>query len=134
MQPSAVGWIKLRIIKETNQEFKDETHIIYVNSSKQDDTELGRLMHDLHCKNADDMYSKVLEDRVRKLKETQKGVERMCKELEDLIELATKDARKEIAISLAKMGMPAEQIAEVVEIKAATVRLWLDKDLNPIKE
>ena len=91
-------------------------------------------MHDLHCKNADDMYSKVLEDRVRKLKETQKGVERMCKELEDLIELATKDARKEIAISLAKMGMPAEQIAEVVEIKAATVRLWLDKDLNPIKE
>ena len=72
MQPSAVGWIKLRIIKETNQEFKDETHIIYVNSSKQDDTELGRLMHDLHCKNADDMYSKVLEDRVRKLKETQK--------------------------------------------------------------
>ena len=72
MQPSAVGWIKLRIIKETNQEFKDETHIIYVNSSKQDDTELGHLMHDLHCKNADDMYSKVLEDRVRKLKETQK--------------------------------------------------------------
>ena len=123
-----------RNIEETNKKFADETHIIYVNSSKQDDTELGRLMHDLHCKNADDMYSKVLEDRVRKLKETQKGVERMCKELEDLIELATKDARKEIAISLAKMGMPAEQIAEVVEIKAATVRIWLDKDLNPIKE
>ena len=68
------------------------------------------------------------------LKDIIRGVERMCKELEDLIKLATKDARKEIAISLAKMGMPAEQIAEVVEIKAATVRLWLDKDLNPIKE
>ena len=61
-----------RNIEETNKKFTDETHIIYVNSSKQDDTELGHLMHDLYCKNADDMYSKVLADRVRELKETQK--------------------------------------------------------------
>lgn len=29
-----------------------------MNSRKQDDTELGRLMHDLHCKNAGDIYYK----------------------------------------------------------------------------
>lgn len=134
MQPSAVGWIKLRIIKETNQEFKDETHIIYVNSSKQDDTELGRLMHDLHCKNADDMYSKVLADRVRELKETQEGAESMCKELEELIELGKAETKKEVAIALDRRGMHLDEIAEITGAKAATVRIWLEKDLNPIKE
>ena len=127
-----------RNIKETNQEFKDETHIIYVNSSKQDDTELGHLMHDLHCKNADDMYSKVLADRVRELKETQKGVESMCKELEELIKLGVADGKtetqKEVAIALDRRGMHLDEIAEITGAKAATVRLWLDKDLNPIKE
>lgn len=42
---------------ETGEIFEDGQHIIYVNSKKQDDTELGRLMHDLHCKEADKMYS-----------------------------------------------------------------------------
>ena len=31
-------------------------------------------MHDLHCKNAEDMYSRILADRVYELKETQEGV------------------------------------------------------------
>ena len=34
----------------------------------QDDTEIGKLVHDLHCKNAEDMYSEVLAQRVRELK------------------------------------------------------------------
>ena len=33
-----------RIIKEVNDDFMDEAHIIYVNARRQDDTELGRLM------------------------------------------------------------------------------------------
>ena len=36
-------------IKEVGESFQDEAHIIYVNSRKQEDTELGKLMHDLHC-------------------------------------------------------------------------------------
>ena len=60
-----------RKIEEVSENFKDEAHIIYVNSKKQEDTELGRLMHDLHCKNAEDMHSKILADRVYELKETQ---------------------------------------------------------------
>lgn len=70
-----------RKIEEISESFKDEQHIIYVNSSKQEDTELGYLMHDLHCKNAEDMHSKVLAERVFELKETQKGVELMCREM-----------------------------------------------------
>lgn len=73
-----------RKIEEVSENFKDEAHIIYVNSKKQEDTELGRLMHDLHCKNAEDMHSKILADRVYELKETQKGVEFMCREMEQI--------------------------------------------------
>ena len=62
----------------------DEAHIIYVNAKRQDNTELGRLMHDLHCKNAKDMYSKVLADRAYELKETKMGVEFMCHEMEKI--------------------------------------------------
>ena len=127
-----------RNIEETNKKFADETHIIYVNSSKQDDTELGHLMHDLYCKNADDMYSKVLADRVRELKETQRGAESMCKELEELIKLGVADGKtetqKEVAIALDQRGMHPDEIAEITGAQAATIRIWLDKDLNPIKE
>lgn len=55
-----------------------------MNSRKQEDTELGRLMHDLHCKNADEMHSPVLAKRVHELKDTQKGVELMCHEMEKI--------------------------------------------------
>ena len=41
-------------------------------------------MHDLHCKEADKMYSNVLSARVQKLKETTEGVNQMCQELEEI--------------------------------------------------
>lgn len=134
-----------RTIEESGKKFPDETHIIYVNSKRQDDTELGRLMHDLHCTNAKDMYSKVLAERVYELKETQKGVDFMCQELEQIysegMEIGEKrgerrgekrgikkgalNKTKEIAISMAEMGFPIEKIAEVVKINAETVRGWI---------
>ena len=73
-----------RKIEEVSESFNDEAHIIYVNSKKEEDTELGRLMHDLHCKNAEDMYSEILANRVRELKGTQKGVESMCREMDQI--------------------------------------------------
>ena len=80
------------------------------------------------------MYSKVLADRVRELKETQEGAESMCKELEELIELGKAETKKEVAIALDRRGMHLDEIAEITGAKAATVRIWLEKDLNPIKE
>ena len=35
-----------RIVKETGKNFNDEAHIIYVNAQIQDETALGKLMHD----------------------------------------------------------------------------------------
>lgn len=48
----------------------------------QQDTELGRLMHDFHCKDAEQMNSEILARRVCELKETQEGVEFMCREMD----------------------------------------------------
>ena len=67
-----------RVIKETGDFFGDGTHIIYVNSEIKDETKLGRLMYDFSCTEADNMYNKVLADRVRFFKEDRKGQEIMC--------------------------------------------------------
>ena len=75
-----------RKVDELGTDFGDESQIIYVNSQKRGDTELGRLMHDMNCASPNQMYSKTLAARVRELKETQKGVDGMCKEVEELFE------------------------------------------------
>ena len=127
-----------RRIKETGENFKDESHIIYVNAGKQEDTELGRLIHDLNCKNADEMYSRVLADRVRELKETEEGVEAMCREMEKIYQegreegIVTGEMKKarETAISLAEMGITVEKIAQAVRMSVTIVQDWIAESLG----
>lgn len=133
-----------RKIEEVSEDFKDEAHIIYVNSKIQNDTELGRLMHDLHCKNAADMYSGILADRVRELKETQKGMVIMCNELEEIysegvesgerrgIEKGELKKAREATISLAKMGLPVDKIAQAVNVNIDTVQEWIEESLSVV--
>ena len=126
-----------RHIKEADNSFQDEAHIIYVNSRKQEDTELGRLMHDLHCRNADKMHSPVLAKRVHELKDTQKGVELMCHEMEKIYSEGMESgekrgelkAKKETALSLAEMGLPVEKIAKAVNHNVKDVQKWIDETL-----
>ena len=126
-----------RHIKEADNSFQDEAHIIYVNSRKQEDTVLGRLMHDLHCRNADKMHSPVLAKRVHELKDTQKGVELMCHEMEKIysegMESGELKAKKETALSLAEMGLPVEKIAKAVNHNVNEVQKWIDENLCAIK-
>lgn len=71
-----------RVIQELSTLFNDGEHIIYVNGAYKADTPLGRLVHDFNCTNANDMYYKELAERVRYFKETEKGVESMCRTME----------------------------------------------------
>ena len=122
-----------RVIEEVCEDFEDESHIIYVNSKRQDDTELGQLMHDLHCKNASDMNSKVLAERVRELKETQKGVEFMCREMEQIysegmengIEKGELKKAKDTALSMALDGMKIDKIAQYLKVNPKLVQEWI---------
>ena len=128
-------------IQETGREFGDGSHIIYVNSGRQDDTELGILMRDFHCKRADDMHSTVLSERVRELKETQEGVDVMCHEMEKIysegeksgeergriqgIEEGENQAKREMTLSLFRMGISVEKIAEAARVSVKQVQEWL---------
>lgn len=58
--------------------FEDGEHIVYVNGSIQDDTPVGRLMHDFTCTDPNQMYYQPLADRVRYFKEHKEGVKAMC--------------------------------------------------------
>ena len=81
-----------RTISESGNLFGDKSHIIYVNGEITDDTELGKLMHDFHCTKAGDMNYKLLADRVRYFKETQKGRNAMCAIVEDYAAEREKEA------------------------------------------
>ena len=84
-----------RTVKETGESFEDGAHIIYVNSQIKNETELGKLMHDFSCTNAEDMNYSVLADRVRYFKEDEKGVSTMCKAMEDMRNEAHEEGRRE---------------------------------------
>ena len=122
-----------RHIKEADDSFQDEAHIIYVNSKKQENTELGRLMYDLHCKNADEMHSPVLAKRVHELKDTQKGVELMCHEMEKIYSEAMESgelkAKKETALSMAEEGMDVKKIARLVKVSEDDIQKWIDENM-----
>ena len=122
-----------RHIKEVDDSFQDEAHIIYVNSRKQEDTELGRLMHDLYCKNADEMHSPVLAKRVHELKDTQKGVELMCHEMEKIysegMESGELKKAKETALSMAEKGMDVKKIARLVKVSEDDIQKWIDENM-----
>lgn len=55
--------------ERTGRVFKDRQMIIYINSRMRTETELGRLMHDFHCENPDDMYCEEIADSEQHLKD-----------------------------------------------------------------
>ena len=95
------------------------------------------------------MYSEVLSGRVRTLKETEEGIEEMCRELEELYQMGMMDgrtegrnegialgraegraegeriAKKEMVFSLAEIELPVEKIAELVKVSVQQVQEWL---------
>ena len=93
------------------------------------------------CYDKKKMYSKVLADRVRELKETQEGVDFMCREMDAIYNEGEKRGRaqgvaeglaagemkkaKETAIELAGRGMTVLDIADIVKVSVNLVQEWL---------
>lgn len=108
-----------RTIDENGRSFVDGSHIIYVNSRIQDDTPLGRLMHDFCCKNPDDMHYKELADKTRYFKENEKGVEQMGEVMEKLIVKREQEAVEKASKKLEAKAARAEAKVAKAEAKAA---------------
>lgn len=91
------------------------------------------------------MHSEILAKRVYELKETPKGVENMCREMEELMNEGIKIGEirgekrgekrgraegelkkaKETAKELYKIGMEEEKIAEILKVSQDDIKKWI---------
>ena len=72
-----------RMIRELKcKAFGDGAHIIYVNGATRSATDIGRLVHDLLCHDAAEMYFDVLRKQVSQFKNSEEGRHAMCKAME----------------------------------------------------
>ena len=102
-----------RTIAQNGKDFKDGSHIIYVNGEKRyDNTELSMLMHDFFCKDAKDVKNAVLADRVRHFKEEESGVEEMCEIMQKLANDAAYEKTVEIAKGLLGDGISVDIVSK----------------------
>lgn len=116
-----------RYIKETEEYFNDGSHIIYVNASYKDDTDLGKLMHDFCCTNPDDMNYEILSTTARYYKENKEGLYVMGRVMEEMIN----DERKSFALDLLEIGkLSNEEIAKCSKLPLEVVE-ELSKELQP---
>ena len=92
-------------------------------------------MYDLQCRTADEMFSEILAERVRELKETPEGVDSMCREMDEIynegiergLEKGKMEMKQETVLSMANLGMPVEQIAAVVKESIGMVQKWISE-------
>ncbi len=101
--------------------FNDGAHIIYVNGKYKGNDPMGDLMHDFHCKKAGDMKSRILAERARYLKESDKGVRHMCRIMEEFAKEERKEGRDERTIEMAAKllesgDMTEERIKELFKL------------------
>lgn len=116
-----------RINTATGKPFDDDEHIIYVNgkyTNKGDDSDLAKLMHDFLCSNADDMLLPLMAESTRYYKTNPKGVEYMCKSMEDRLNAKA----MEIALKLIARGKQTlEEIAEDSSLSLDEVKALAEK-------
>lgn len=112
-----------RYIREIEEYFNDGSHIIYVNASYKDDTELGKLMHDFSVIEPEDMNFKVLANATGYYKKDKEGIQAMCKVMEDMIT----DEKKLVAMRMLEDGKLAkEDIAKYSDLTLEVVEELAD--------
>ena len=84
-----------RINLATGKSFEDGEHILYVNGEYRGESDIGKLMHDFNCTQADDMNFELMAERTRYLKEDPKGVSEMCQIMEDMRNESLKEGIQE---------------------------------------
>ena len=129
-----------RCIMDTREEFRDGSHIVYVNGSYRGSSPIGRLMHDFSCTSPDEMNYKVLADRVRYYKESKEGVDKMCRAVENLVEKygkqyeeigetrGTAKEKKATALRMLNSGKYSlNEIADISELSIEEIKILQTK-------
>ena len=71
---------------DTGKTLGDGTHIIYVNGATRSTSDIGKLVHDLQCPDAAEMYFDVLSKQVSQFKKSDEGRRTMCRAFERVAE------------------------------------------------
>ena len=94
-----------RYVNGTGKKYGDGSHIIHVSANLTDEeTPLGRLMHDLRCADPDEMHYTELRDKVSYYKRTEKGVAEMSAVFDEMMEKVREMSFKEGELEGRKEG------------------------------
>lgn len=116
-----------RTIRETGSLFGDGSHILYVNGAYRDGTPIGKLMHDFACIDPDHMNYKLLADRVRYFKRTEKGVRSMCKIMEDFGREVAEEVTKQVTKQVTE-----QKILEHIKMLIKNLNLTLEEAMDAL--
>ena len=96
---------------DTGECLGDGTHIVYVNGATRSATEIGRLVHDLLCRDAAEMYFDVLKRQVSKFKNSEEGRLSMCEAMEKIAERNKAEGKRETMFATAKRMLKSRMLA-----------------------
>lgn len=112
-----------RMNLDADEPFGDGEHIIYVNGEYRGDTDIGKLMHDFNCTNANDMNFELMAAKTKYLKENEEGVAQMCKAMEELFEEGKKKKGMETALLMLEDGdLSLDKIARYTGLSVDDVK------------
>lgn len=96
--------------------------ITYVNSKIQNNTELGKIMHDFYCTDANDIKNNKLAKRVKYFKEDKEGVNDMSSVFEEIKTEAKKENAYEIAKNLILLGIEDDKVLQSTKITKSALK------------
>ena len=113
-----------RMIRELKSKaFGDGAHIIYVNGATRSASEVGRLVHDLQCPDAAEMYFDVLSKQVSQFKKSEEGRRTMCRAMEKIEARGKRETMLATAKRMLKDGILAlKDIARYSGLSLAQVK------------
>ena len=121
-----------KTIAGLNAAFEDRQHVLYVNASYKGDDPIGYLMHDFLCSDPDEMLTPILAEKARFLKTDPKGVDIMCKAMDELREQSIKRGEEAALLMSIKNIMEglkytAQQAMDLLKIPASEQPKYLAK-------
>ena len=94
-----------------------------MNGAAKSSSEIGKLIHDLQCRNAEEMYFDVLRKRVGEFKNSTEGRSDMCKAVEGLVNKGKRENMLATAKRLLANGkLLLKEIAECTGLSLAQVK------------
>ena len=113
-----------RMIRDLEcQAFGDGAHIIYVNGAARSTSETGRLVLDLLCRDATEMYFDLLRKRVEEFKNSEEGRHAMCKAMEKIEARGKRETMLATAKRLLANGkLVLKEIAQCTGLSLAQVK------------